>query len=58
VNADDASARVSVGVLVLTPAACGAHAAALAKDTVGGWIDVPVKALAAQEPKACQGDND
>lgn len=22
------------------------------------WVDVPVKTLAGQEPKACQGDND
>jgi hypothetical protein len=24
----------------------------------GGWVDVPVKTLARQQPKACQGDND
>lgn len=24
----------------------------------GGWVDVPVRTLAAQEPKACRGDND
>jgi len=100
-----------LGALALATVACGAHAAALAKDTrvrvqasgiepgwhegrVGiagsactmilldaktksgytmvslhgaaqlqrkegaGWVDVPVKALAAEEPKACHGDND
>ncbi len=33
-------------------------AAQLQRKDGAGWVDVPVKTLAAQEPKACQGDND
>ena len=33
-------------------------AAQMQRKEGAGWVDVPVKALASQEPKACQGDND
>jgi hypothetical protein len=33
-------------------------AAQLQRKDGSAWVDVPVKALAAKEPKACQGDHD
>jgi hypothetical protein len=33
-------------------------ASQLQRKDAAGWTDVPVKTLASQEPKACQGDND